>query len=550
MPAVRASGRWLVEHRFVLFVGLAAALPVIVSTLRAVANGWIPLGDDAVIAVRAIDVLSTDTPLLGQYSASSSLAEATSHSLGPLLYWLLAVPSRLGSTPVVVAMGLVNVAAVMAAVALARRRGGAALMVAAAAGLALACASLPPETIHSIWNPSAAQLPFALLIFLAWSVGCGEHRLLPLTVLVASFVVQAHLTYVLPTAGLLAVGLAGLAYSRREPAVSRHEPARPWAIAALAVGLVCWSAPLLEQATSWPGNFVAVGATALSGEPTLGPSAGWHAVVRTVGVPPWWLGAPRDPLERLAEVTTAPSFVATVSAVLVLAGLAGLVVVGLRRRRPDVAGAGAIGLVLCAGIGAVASSTPSDGGLVFTISYTLRWASPAGMWIWLALGWSGALLLAKRGRIAVPSVRAARFGSVAAVAAIGAIVAAGTGPDLLERRYEPAREVADRVRAELETGDAVSVEAGIDAFDYQAAVVYELRRTGTSVIAPSLAAQLGGRYDRGEIEADQVVWIGPGAPRDQAPGRVVARVRDVPPGEDPAAGSSLTVRLSPARPAR
>lgn len=535
-----------------LAVGVAAALPVIVSTIEAVAGGWMPIGDDAVIAVRAIDVLTTDTPLLGQFSASSGVADTTSHSLGPLLYWLLAVPARLGSTALVVAMGVVNAACVMGAVALARRRGGDALMVAAAVGLALACASLPPETIHSVWNPSAAQLPFALLVFLAWSLACGEHRLLPLTVVVASFAAQAHLTYVLPVVGLMTVGLAGLALSRREPA--RRKPARRWALAALAAALVCWSAPLLEQATSRPGNFVAVGRTALADRPTLGPSAGWHAVVRAVGVPPWWLRAPQDPVERLGDVTAAPSVPSIASALGVLAGLAALLAIGVRRGRRDLAAAGAIGLVLCAGIGAVASSTPSAAGLVFTIGYTLRWASLAGMFAWLVLGWSIALLLASRRGLPHPSGEtvlggARRTVAAGVVAVVGAVVATGLGPDLLERRYEPAREVADRLDAELGTRPTVVVEAGIDVFDYQGAAVYELRRTGTGVLAPSLAAQLGGRYDRGEAEPDRVVRIAPAASRIARDGRVVARVRDVPPGEGSTA-RTLSVTLAPARPAR
>jgi hypothetical protein len=57
----------------VLLAGLAAALPVIVATIRAAANGWVPLGDDAIIVVRSYDVLSSHPPLLGPYSTSSQL---------------------------------------------------------------------------------------------------------------------------------------------------------------------------------------------------------------------------------------------------------------------------------------------------------------------------------------------------------------------------------------------------------------------------------------------------------------------------------------------
>jgi len=544
MPAVGESGRRPAEHLLVAAIGLAAALPVIASAITAIANNWIPVGDDAVIAVRAYDVFSAHTPLLGQYSAASGLSGGTSHSLGPMLYWLLAVPVRVGgSTGLVVAMGLLNTAAVMGSVALAHRRGGLVLAVATGIGMALVCASLPPETIHSVWNPSAGQLPLVLLIFLCWSLACGEIRLLPLTALVASFLLQCHLTYVLPGLGLLAVGLVGLALAR---AWERRQ-----VIAAGVVGLVCWSFPLIEQATTWPGNFGATAAKAVSGDPTLGPGAGLQSVGRAVGVPPWWLRGPQDPLARLGDVVSAPSVWQSLSAVLVVAGLILVVTVGLRRGRRDVAAAGAIGLVLAGGLALVAASTPKDSGLVFTIAYTLRWASPAGMWIWLALGWAAAVLLAPRvGPVRAPVLL--RPMAVAAVALVGAVVAAASGPDLLERRYEPAAEVADRVRAELPPMRPVSVDAGLDAFDFQAATVYELRRRGEPVVAPFIAPQLGGQYDHQEPAPEYVVRMRHGTP-EAGEGRVVARVPDNPDGGAPRPGDPeqvLSVTLAPARPVR
>ena len=41
-------------------VGLLLVLPVAVARRRAVADDWVPSGDEAVIAVRVHDVLSTD----------------------------------------------------------------------------------------------------------------------------------------------------------------------------------------------------------------------------------------------------------------------------------------------------------------------------------------------------------------------------------------------------------------------------------------------------------------------------------------------------------
>src|SRR4051794_37838837 len=178
------------RHRLVLVTGLAAALPVIVATIGAVVDDWVPTGDDAIIVVRAYDVLSTHPPLLGPYSTSSQVIGHPVLSPGPMLFWLLALPVRLGEVAPAVTVAVVNVAMVIGVVALARRRGGPLLMFVVAAAVAAMCASLDAPIFHGVWGPSAAVLPFMLLIFLAWSLACGEYRLLPLTALVASFAVQ------------------------------------------------------------------------------------------------------------------------------------------------------------------------------------------------------------------------------------------------------------------------------------------------------------------------------------------------------------------------
>src|SRR3954454_6269784 len=279
----------------VLATGLIAAVPVIVSAVNAVSWRWYPVGDRAEIVTRAYDVLSSHSPLLGQYSASSGVLGQGAYSLGPLLYWVLAVPARIGGVAPAVAMALVNVACVMGAVALARRRGGDGLMVATAAAILLMTASLANSTWSDVWTPSAGLMPLLLLAFVAWSSGCGELRLLPLAVVLASFVVQCHLTYLVPALGLMVVAIAGVVVAQRRRPIAH---ARRWIASTLVVALVCWAAPIGEQLTHDPGNFVQVVRSAKGRQVTLGPSAGWHALTHTVGVPPWWLRPVPQPAER------------------------------------------------------------------------------------------------------------------------------------------------------------------------------------------------------------------------------------------------------------
>jgi hypothetical protein len=269
--------------------------------------------------------------------------------LARCFYWLLALPARLANpSGMAVMMGTVNLAAVLATVALARRRGQL-LMLATAGAIPVMCMSLPAEAFHDTWNPAAALLPFLLLIFLCWSVACGEARLLPVTALVASFVVQAHLGYLAPALGMLVVALGGLAHEARRSV--------PWALAALLVALVCWSPTIIDEATSRDGNLTRVVQTATARKATLGPRVGANAVMRAVGVRPWWLIVPATRWDRKHDVVAAQGRVRVVTTIALVLGLGVISAVGVVRRRRDLATAALIGLVLCVALGAVAAQS-------------------------------------------------------------------------------------------------------------------------------------------------------------------------------------------------
>ena len=525
MSWTRRARRFVLDRRVVLATGLAAALPVVVSTVRAVVDGWVPLGDDALIAVRSYEVLTAHPPLLGMPSTGPTgvLDEQTFH-LGPLLFWLLALPAHfLGPSSLAVTAGLVNVVCVMGSVGLAHRRGGRPLMFATAVALPVTLASLPAENYSDVWNPAVAVLPFTLLLFLAWSLACGEYRLLPLTVMVASFVVQCHLIYLLPALGAVAVGLAGLLVLRPRP---RREKMRGWAVAAVVVGLVCWSGPLIDQTVNRPGNLIQLARAAQSDDPTLGPGIGARAVVRATGVPPWWLRPPRGALDRIADLDTSPGPLAIASSVLVLAGLAAVAVAGWRRRKRDVLAAGTLGLAICAAIALATASVPSAS--YASTGYALWWASAAGMWIWLALGWSAAVL-AGPARVALVRRPALLLAAgLGASAAAGIAVAAAADPP--EEPFQQLRTVTDRLEAELPDGLAVRVEGTWNsdtvfvAGGFQLGIVYALLREGRTVTAPSLT-DLGSRYgtdDESGPVARVRVEVDP-QPVDR--GRPIARLR-------------------------
>ena len=333
----------MMNHRLMLVTGLAAAVPVIASTARGAAEGWTPYFDRAYIAASSYDVLTLHPPLIGRWTQASVLTGHATYSLGPLLYWLLALPAHVRSPiSLEVWMGSVNAAAVIGVVGLAYRRGGRPLMFATAGALTVMCGSLPSESLHDPQDYYAYLLPFTLLLFLCWSVACGDYKLLPLNIIVASFVIQCHPAVLGPAVGVLGLGLVGLGdLTTRVRATGntwRAGAGPRWALAALGVGLVCWSGPLIDQAIHRPGNLVLLTRLAFSRGRTDGLTVGWHALVRAIGIPPWWLRAPVSQPHLITEINiNRPGALAVAFAVLILAGLVTCVVLGIRRRRGDVA---------------------------------------------------------------------------------------------------------------------------------------------------------------------------------------------------------------------
>ena len=103
--------------------------------------------------------------------------------------------------------------------------------------------------------------------------------------------------------------------------------------------------------------------------------------------------APQPAVRRVFEVLTRPGTGALISAGVILVGLVGLLVLAVRRSRTDIAAACSIALTLCAAQAAVAASFPNTGTAVFPLAYASWWAAPAGMFVWVALGWSAVSLL-------------------------------------------------------------------------------------------------------------------------------------------------------------
>ena len=545
-------GRLLGGRLLTLITGACASVPVIVSTVHAVQYHWQPTDDKAIIATRGWDVLTSHTPLLGQFSTVSEITGHATYTLGPMQYWLIALPARWGAPlSMAITEGVVNILCVLGAVALARRRGGRVLMFAAAGAIALMCMSLASESFHDTWNSAAPLFPFLLLLFTAWSLACGDYRLLPLSVLLASFVVQSHLSYLAPSVGLLAIGLVGMVVAlvaRRRDAerrVSGRSLAR-WGVATVVVVAVCWWPTLVDQVSHRPGNLTEVVNYATGGERTLGARIGWHAVVRTVGVPPWWLYVPGSRWDRYQDVVAKPDASRIASTVVALALLLLVAIVAALRRRGDVLTAALIGLALCFAVGLVAAKTPATPkNLASTVGYTLWWASHVGMWVYLVLAWATWLALAAalprllarvprgvaetwRARsawLARPRGRAAFAGGlsvfgIAAVAGAGAAVAGTAKRDQHFELYAPIARIDAALERTIPSYMTVRYVGGLDpaTLPIKPAIRYALALRDVRVLAVGSYQRLGYWYELFRRPYDMTLYVenGPRRPANDA----------------------------------
>jgi hypothetical protein len=292
------------------------------------ARGWIPTGDDAAIAFRALQSFSLHPPLVGLLSSAGLGLSHHVYDPGPLLFWLLAIPVRIDPDHGALwGAALIAAAAMSVAIEGLWRRGawiGGVLMALVLVDIAW---SAPQVFENPMWN---AYFPIPLLIAgiaLAWLVGTGSYGWWPVLVFVASVAAQCHLIYALPSVGLaLAAPSIGVLLCGR-PTRNR------WFFGGLIVGVLCWVSPLLQEVGS-NGNLSAI-ATANSGRSTLGLGYGLRALARSAAPHPIW--TIHQPVTGSAAMALAGTSSALVG-IVVLVVLAGLGLLALRsgRREPAI----------------------------------------------------------------------------------------------------------------------------------------------------------------------------------------------------------------------
>lgn len=517
-----------------------AIVPLAVATARAIQNGWIPTGDNALFAIRARDLFTHNLPLLGTWSSASLNASTQLNHPGPLYFDLLAVPARLWQSGAGVAFGaaLVNALCIIGIAVFAYRRGGALVGTAAMAATAALGWSMGSEMLFEPWNPHSALLPFLFFLVLVWSVACGDLPALPIAAAVASLLVQTHLSYafLIPVLGVWAIvglSLRIRATRRIDPGSSdafRRRALLFGAVAGVAF-VVCWVQPLIEQFTSdGDGNLTRLVESARSTKGgTIGIGLGTRVVATVLALPPWWLRPSMD--DAFIRGWHAPALGFAVLALIGLFALLAWCVWDARRRNDRTASLVAVTAV----VGVVGALITSWQGPVTVFGdvtpHTFRWLWPLGVFVCLAV----VVDVARRVTQRADSARRSSWvvGSLVVVTLVVAVLNlpfsdAGSGPNSQEYAIPAAREL-NRQMGSLENVEPLLIDDlfhGVFADPYGGAVVAELQRRGIPFVAhdPGLVRQFGpGRvYNGRNAKSALLLRIGPAAQEAPTGSRRVA----------------------------
>lgn len=468
------STRW----RYGVALAIVVA-PILAAAVRAITSHWYAASDDALFPLRALDAYTRHRPLVGTWSSGAGHSGINFNHPGPLMFYLLAVPVRLfGVSPgTVVGTATLNAAAAVAVVWLARRRAGSGFALATAVALLGLEWSMGTHLLVDPWNPHAATLPAAAMLFAAWSVVERDWVAAPVLVLAGSLALQLHLSYVLLVPALVLVTAAGAVVMRRVLPAGRAagRPSVRWIPVAVAIGVLVWLPPLWQQLSGHPGNLTAMWQARQ--HPTasaIGLLRGARTLSAVVALPPWWLppgwDRPTFATVRLGEVRGFE--VGTAVGLLALAAVACvLAVVGagaLRERRGTVAAGSAVALAALAAAWLSASQASSPFG---SIESYVRWMWPVALFSWLQIGLGlsrtetvrgAAAAIRRRARGALPAAGFACVAVLGAVGLAGALGGTDRGSGSIPWARDASRALADAAGPALAGKGPVLVHQHLD----------------------------------------------------------------------------------------
>lgn len=493
----------------------AALVPFVMAAVRAVRSGWFPIGDSALLYIRAADTFTRHHPWLGSWTSASQSVGRDMNNPGAMYDWLMAPFAHLLPPGPGAAIGVatINAICVVGIAVAARHVGGRAferVMVLAAALLAW---SMGSELLIDIWQAHALLLPFLLLLVLLVGVAVRRDRCAPWAVAAASLLVQTHISY----AYVLVVLLVAVVAVRRAVPARGGEPfdRRRW-VQAVAVAVVLWLPSIGEQLFGdGEGNLSRLARSAGGGDLTLGLRNALGAVAAVFVRPWWWLRpgfsttVPSTPVEivdgaRSVTLGGLPSPLLATAMIGALTALLVMSAVWCRRRGLEVVAAGAMLAAVLPGAAVLCLSalTVGPAGLA---AHHVRWIWPAAVFTHACLVWAGWQLVRERVLRTVPEGSGAVVwaGMVGVVAAASLPVVAHPEGPTADRAVNPLLAEVFAAMGPLEgVGPVVYDTDSLRVFEpYSSAVMMEMQARGVEfrVTNEGMVRQLGdGRRAAGD----------------------------------------------------
>jgi hypothetical protein len=534
-PAGRAA-----RSGHLTFLALLAIVnvPIMSATARGLARGWLPLGDNGFLLVRARDVGTSHHPLLGPWTSASIVVGENVNNPGPIYYDLLAPWVRLLGPWVGLAVGvmLINMAASSLAVVAARRMGGQVAMIgvgAAVVGLQYAMGS---ELLFDVWQPNALVLPFLAFVVVATAAATGDAAMLPWMLGLGSLVVQTHLShgFLVVVVSVASIGACVWRARRGRTSVAWRRPL----IWSAAVVTAAWCQPVIEElGHPGEGNISRLARATLAGDGvTMGVQRGVRIVAELLVGSPWFTrrsygevfdAGAGDPVDVALGVLPSAAVIAVT-----VVGLGAAAVWHRRKDRPGPAMLSAVAAIAVVGTVLAISTSPIPA--IGITSHTMRWAWVVAAVVWaallcvplsLVLPATGADRAGRGSRQVGRAVVAISLGALTLMAAANLPTHHGGGPDREYAARPALRELVDEVGVLSGRGTILfDSSPGLryaEPYSYPVLASLEARGIPFLVNSELMVGQFGeGRRDDGsadvrlwQVEGPDALDVPPGAER-------------------------------------
>ena len=351
-----------------------ALLAAVVATFawKAATLDWKAAGDLSVIRLRALDVGTSNTPLVGPYSRFQ-----WNHP-GPSLSFAFAPWARLfGNSGVGILIGafVANLAAMFGAAWVARRSSKVLFFLTSIVLAAFVLLAQSGELFNP-WNPFVVVLPLFAALIAAWATFRGDRVAAVVLVIAASFAIQGHIGAAPLGVLALLIGGGGLLYAIVRSQGEERRDFVTTSLIAVGVMFVCWIPPLLDQlfGTGNLGRLVEFQFT--DTQPSAGLRFALDQVTRLLTFPPG-----RE-VGFLGVVGNGP--VVPWMAIVLLAAT----VVAWKKGWHD-----RLQLALVAWLSIAATGLAISGIKGIPFQYVFRWSWAMVLVVWIACAWVGVSLL-------------------------------------------------------------------------------------------------------------------------------------------------------------